>query len=88
MFACAESDSAQANTTPSQIFHEYLWKQNHFSLFIRSTDGFDSWNKKMQKILWHFSFKVEEKVLEYIFFGTWKIALILAKPWFSERKIL
>ena len=57
VLAWAELDSAQANTAWSQIFREYLSenelliKKNHFSLFIRGPDVFDSWNKKMPKNL-------------------------------------
>ena len=56
--------TTQANTARSRIFpispRKRTFMQNHFSLFIRGPDGFDSWNtvKKCQKISWHCPFKL------------------------------
>ena len=56
MLACAEYDSAQANTARSRIFCEYIRKNEFLSktilvCFVRGPDGFYSWNKKIAKNL-------------------------------------
>ena len=42
-------------------FWKQIFKQNYFSMFIRGPDGFDSWNKKDNKISWHCPFKLNLK---------------------------
>ena len=40
-----------------------IFQQNHFRLFIRKPNGFDSWKKNYEKISWHCLFKIASFVL-------------------------
>ena len=42
VLACTESDSPQCQPAQSPTPQKQTFKQNHFSLFIRGTDGLDS----------------------------------------------
>ena len=62
VLACAKSDSAQANTTRSRIFREYL-RENEFlsKTILACLSGAQMASiheiKKWQKISWHCPFK-------------------------------
>ena len=74
------SDSAQCQPVQSLTPHgvslrgvsysriyprNWIFKQNHFNLFIRGPDGFDSW-KKMPKIVWHCHFKYSYSMVGWL----------------------
>ena len=50
--------AASAESLFSWIFpRKRIFKKNHFNLFIRGPDGFDSWKEHAKKISWHIHFK-------------------------------